>query len=169
MNTPPVCNYEGSDYQSSFWDKGGRAYEDGAEEVALKRLLPRSGKLMLELGAGAGRNTHRYQGFEQVVLLDYSFTQLQQARKRLGGSERYRYVAADVYKLPFVDGLFRLRHHDPYPAPHGRRPSGTDPGAACAASQIHLHPRICQQTQHQIHPALHLQTPKLEPLFAGTH
>jgi len=117
MNTPPVCDYEGSDYQTSFWDKGGRAYEDGAEEVALKRLLPRSGKLMLELGAGAGRNTHRYQGFEQVVLLDYSTTQLEQARQRLGSSERYRYVAADVYKLPFVDSLFdastmiRTLHH----------------------------------------------------------
>jgi ubiquinone/menaquinone biosynthesis C-methylase UbiE len=117
MNTPPVCDYEGSDYQASFWDQGGRAYEDAAEAVALKRLLPRSGKLMLELGAGAGRNTHRYQGFEQVVLLDYSFSQLQQARQRLGGSERYIYVAADAYKLPFVNGLFdaatmiRTLHH----------------------------------------------------------
>ncbi len=27
-NTPPVCNYEGSDYQTSFWDEGGRSYED---------------------------------------------------------------------------------------------------------------------------------------------
>jgi len=51
------------------------------------------------------------------VLLDYSFTQLQQARQRLGDSERYRYVAADIYRLPFVDGLFdgatmiRTLHH----------------------------------------------------------
>ena len=28
MNTPPVCDYEGSDYQQSFWDAGQRAYED---------------------------------------------------------------------------------------------------------------------------------------------
>lgn len=117
MTTPPVCNYEGSDYQSSFWDQGDRNYEDAVEAVALKRLLPHSGKLILEVGAGAGRNTPRYQGFEQVVLLDYSFTQLQQARQRLGASERYRYVAADVYKLPFVNGLFdtatmiRTLHH----------------------------------------------------------
>ena len=32
--TPPVCDYEGSDYQTSFWDEGGRAYEDKAEEIA---------------------------------------------------------------------------------------------------------------------------------------
>lgn len=117
MQTPPVCDYEGSDYQESFWEKGGRAYEDAVEAVALSRLLPPGGKLLLELGAGAGRNTPRYQGFEQIVLLDYSFTQLEQARQRLGENERYRYVAADIYSLPFVDGLFdtatmiRTLHH----------------------------------------------------------
>ncbi len=117
METPPVCNYEGSDYQTSFWDQGGRAYEDAVEEVALRRLLPSSGGLMLELGAGAGRNTPRYRSFERVVLLDYSRTQLEQARQRLGDSSRYVYVAADVYRLPFVPGLFdaatmiRTLHH----------------------------------------------------------
>ena len=117
MTNPPVCNYEGSDYQSSFWDKGGREYEDAAEAIALRRLLPKSGKLLLELGAGAGRNTPRYHNFERVVLLDYSRTQLEQAQARLGRSDRYIYVAADVYRLPFVDNLFdaatmiRTLHH----------------------------------------------------------
>ena len=117
QENPPVCDYEGSDYQTSFWDEGGRAYEDKAEEIALKRLLPKSGKLLLEIGAGAGRNTPRYQGYERIVLLDYSRTQLQQAQERLGESDRYIYVAADAYRLPFVDGLFdgatmiRTLHH----------------------------------------------------------
>jgi SAM-dependent methyltransferase len=116
-NNPPVCDYEGSDYQKSFWDQGGREYEDRTEAIALKRLLPESGRLMLELGAGAGRNTPRYAGYERVVLLDYSTTQLEQAQERLGKSERYIFVAADVYRLPFVDGLFdgatmiRTLHH----------------------------------------------------------
>jgi ubiquinone/menaquinone biosynthesis C-methylase UbiE len=114
---PPICDYEGSDYQASFWDLGGRIYEDKAEAIALQRLLPQCGKLMLELGAGAGRNTLRYTGFERVVLLDYSLTQLQQASSRLGRGRRYVYVAADIYKLPFVNGLFdastmiRTLHH----------------------------------------------------------
>ena len=114
---PPVIDYEGSDYQASFWDRGQRAYEDQVEAIALRRLLPPSGKLLLELGAGAGRNTPRYQGFERIVLLDYSRTQLEQAQARLGQSERYVYVAADVYRLPFVPGLFeaatmvRTLHH----------------------------------------------------------
>ena len=117
MTTPPVCDYEGSDYQTSFWDKGGREYEDRTEAIALKRLLPKSGHLLLELGAGAGRNTPRYLGFDRIVLLDYSRTQLEQAQQRLGKSDKYIYVAADVYRLPFVEGLFdaatmiRILHH----------------------------------------------------------
>ena len=117
MTTPPVCNYEGSDYQQSFWEKGGREYEDRAEAIALKRMLPGKGKLMLELGAGAGRNTPRYAGFERIVLLDYSTTQLIQAREKLGTSSKYIYVAADIYRLPFRDRQFdaatmiRALHH----------------------------------------------------------
>ncbi|HSG42309.1 MAG TPA: class I SAM-dependent methyltransferase, partial [Anaerolineales bacterium] len=116
-NTPPVCDYEGSDYQTSFWDQGGRAYEDRTEAIALKRLLPKSGRLMLELGAGAGRNTPRYAGYDRIVVLDYSRTQLGQAQQRLGVSDQYIYIAADVYRLPFIDNLFdgatmiRVLHH----------------------------------------------------------
>lgn len=121
MQTPPVCDYEGSDYQATFWDQGGRAYEDRAEGIALRRLLPPGGKRLLELGAGAGRNTPRYTGFEQITLLDYSRSQLKLARQRLGEAApdgtRYRYVAADIYRLPFAPGLFdaatmiRTLHH----------------------------------------------------------
>src|SRR5262245_31124589 len=126
MTNHPVCDYEGSDYQTSFWDKGGREYEDRTEAIALRRLLPtpavaggarESGWLLLELGAGAGRNTPRYLGFDRIVLLDYSRTQLEQAQQRLGKPDTYIYVAADVYRLPFVDGLFdaatmiRVLHH----------------------------------------------------------
>jgi SAM-dependent methyltransferase len=117
QDRPPVCDYEGSDYQIRFWERGGRAYEDLCEAIALRRLLPRRGELMLELGAGAGRNTTRYTGFERIVLLDYSRTQLQQAQERLGRSDQYIYVAADIYRLPFRDSIFdaatmiRVLHH----------------------------------------------------------
>src|SRR5512134_2547633 len=117
MTNPPICDYEGSDYQTAFWDQGGREYEDRTEAIALKRLLPKGGGLLLELGAGAGRNTPRYIGFDGIVLLDYSHTQLEQAQARLGRSEKYVYVAADVYRLPFINGLFdaatmiRTLHH----------------------------------------------------------
>ena len=114
---PPICDYEGSDYQASFWDQGGRVYEDRVEAIALQRLLPNSGGLMLELGAGAGRHSLRYPGFQRIVLVDFSISQLEQAQARLGRYDRYVFVAADVYRLPFVDGLFdaatmiRVLHH----------------------------------------------------------
>ena len=114
---PPVCDYEGSDYQASFWEQGDREYEDRVEAIALQRLLPDSGGLLLELGAGAGRNTPRYTGFRRIVLLDFSRSQLKQAQARLGRSERYIFVAADVYRLPFIESLFdaatmiRVLHH----------------------------------------------------------
>lgn len=117
MAKPPICDYEGSDYQKSFWEEGGRAYEDAAEAIALRRLLPKSGSHLLELGAGAGRNTPRYAGFQKITLLDYSRTQLEQARARLGDSPRYRYVAADACNLPFASAVFdaatmiRTIHH----------------------------------------------------------
>ncbi|MCJ7519980.1 MAG: methyltransferase domain-containing protein [Anaerolineaceae bacterium] len=117
MKTPPVCDYEGSDYQERFWGAGGRAYEDAAEGMALKRLLPAGGRHLLELGAGAGRNTMRYTGFERVTLLDYSTTQLNQALEKLGSGPRFRYIAADIYRLPFAPSSFdaatmiRTLHH----------------------------------------------------------
>jgi len=113
---PPVIDYEGSDYQASFWDRGEREYEDQVEAIALQRLLPKSGKRLLELGAGAGRNTPRYSGFQQIVLVDYSTSQLQLAKEKLGNSERYIFVAANIYKLPFAPifdtaTMIRTLHH----------------------------------------------------------
>ena len=117
MRERPICDYEESDYQASFWEHGDREYEDRVEAIALKRLLPKTGGLMLEIGAGAGRNTRRYEGFERIVLVDYSLSQLEQAQARLGTSDRYIFVAADAYHLPLREGVFdaatmiRVLHH----------------------------------------------------------
>jgi SAM-dependent methyltransferase len=114
---PPICDYEGSDYQQRFWDAGEREYEHRVEQIALARLLPKAGERLLEVGAGAGRNTPRYAGFRKIALLDYSTTQLRQAQSRLGKDERFLYIAADVYRLPFAPGVFdaatmiRTLHH----------------------------------------------------------
>jgi ubiquinone/menaquinone biosynthesis C-methylase UbiE len=113
----PICDYEGSDYQERFWETGDREYEHRVEQIALRRLLPSRGERLLEIGAGAGRNTPLYGGFQQITLLDYSSTQLQQAQARLGRDPRFLYVAADVYRMPFAPGLFdaatmiRTLHH----------------------------------------------------------
>lgn len=132
-NTPPVCNYEGSDYQRRFWEQEDRAYEDLAEARALRRLLPPGQGRLLEVGAGAGRHTARYRGYRPVVLADYSRSQLLQARSRLG-RQGYHYVVADAYRLPFQPRSFqaatmiRTLHHL------------VDPAAALGQVQRQLHP-----------------------------
>ncbi len=113
---PPVCDYEGSDYQTTFWDTGDRQYEDLVERLALRRLLPAQGRRLLDIGAGFGRLASLYTGYEQVILLDYSRSQLEYARQRLG-DERFIYVAADLYRLPLATNavdttvMVRVLHH----------------------------------------------------------
>lgn len=114
---PKICDYEGSTYRTDFWEGRGRDYEDRAERIALRRLLPDGGQRLLEIGAGFGRVTNEYDAYRQVVLLDYSLSQLQYARQHFGDSGRYVYVAADAYHLPFQAGAFdgatmiRVIHH----------------------------------------------------------
>jgi len=112
---PRICDYENATYRQDFWEGGARAYEDLLERRLIARLLPPQGRRLLELGAGFGRLSAEYQA-DKVVLLDYSFSQLREARDRLG-DERYVYVAADGYHLPFQPGVFdratmiRVLHH----------------------------------------------------------
>ncbi|HSH04074.1 MAG TPA: class I SAM-dependent methyltransferase [Anaerolineae bacterium] len=115
--TVPVCDYEGSDYQDRFWGGGQRAYEDQVERIALRRFLPSRGGRLLDVGAGFGRLGDEYDGYEQVVLLDYSSTLLHEAQEQWGDDPRFVYVAANWYQMPFVTGAFdtlvqvRTLHH----------------------------------------------------------
>lgn len=112
-----ICDYEGSDYKTRFWQNADRSYEDAAERVAMRRLLPAHGKRVAELGAGFGRLADLYAGYGEVILLDYSRTLLEQARQARGGDTRFKFVAADLYRLPFAPGVLsaaamvRVIHH----------------------------------------------------------
>lgn len=114
---PPVCDYEGSDYRTRFWENQGRDYEDQVERVALRRLLPAHGRTLIEIGAGFGRLAAEYTGYDRVVLFDYSRSLLREAQEKWGNDPRFIYVAGDWYKMPFVAGLFdglvqiRTIHH----------------------------------------------------------
>lgn len=116
MTDAPICDYEGSDYRTRFWEGQGRQYEDAVERLAIRRLLPPTGELLMDLGAGYGRLADMYDGYRRVVLFDYSRSQLEYARSQLGDG-RFIYVAGDFYRLPFVSGLFdaitqvRVIHH----------------------------------------------------------
>ena len=111
-----ICDYEGSSYRTDFWEGQGREYEDLAERIALRKLLPPAGARLLEVGAGFGRLADLYEGYREVVLLDYSKSMLRQAQERWGRGKCI-YVAANLYAMPFVDSLFdttvtvRVLHH----------------------------------------------------------
>lgn len=115
-SNPPVCDYEGSTYRTDFWEGQGREYEDLAERYALRRLLPTSGRRIIDIGAGFGRLADLYTEYDHVILLDYSLSLLEYARQRLG-TERYTYIAADIYRLPLRDNvvdaavMVRVMHH----------------------------------------------------------
>lgn len=114
---PQVCDYEGSKYRTDFWEGQNRDYEDRVERVAMHKLLPPRGERLIEIGAGFGRLADLYTGYQQVVLTDYARTQLEEAQDYLGDTDRFTYVVADIYKMPFVDNLFdaltmvRVMHH----------------------------------------------------------
>lgn len=119
---PPIIDYEGSRYRTDFWEGRGREYEDLAERHAIRRLLPPTGDVLIEAGAGFGRLADLYQGYRRVVLLDYSFSLLQEARQRWGSDPRFLFVAASIYDLPIADHavsalvMVRVIHHLQQPA-----------------------------------------------------
>ncbi len=116
LSTLPRCDYEGSRYQSDFWT-AERSYEDQAERYALRRFLPPRGRRIVEIGAGAGRLADLYQGYDEIYLVDYAQSQLEQAHDRWGHDPRFVFVQGDIYSLPFPTGFFdtvvtvRVLHH----------------------------------------------------------
>jgi SAM-dependent methyltransferase len=129
-DNPPICDYEGSDYRTRFWENENRDYEDLAERIAMRRLLPSRarddsatadtdrpaagvpgrGERLLEIGTGFGRLVDLYRGYPHVILLDYSKSLLREARQRWGDVDaetgtHYTFVAADIYRMPLRDGL----------------------------------------------------------------
>ncbi len=112
-----ICDYEGSPYRTVFWGDRRRAFEDQAERIALRHLLPARGRRLVEIGAGFGRLADLYAAFDQVILLDYSRSLLLEAQERLGDSSRIVYVAANVYQMPLSTGavdaavMVRVAHH----------------------------------------------------------
>lgn len=114
-NNVPIMDYEGSQWRTEFWR--GRAYEDAVERIALTKLLPSFGSRLVEIGAGFGRLADLYRGYDQIILLDYARSMLQDALTRLGKDPRFIFVAADLYNLPFADNALdtaltiRVLHH----------------------------------------------------------
>ena len=112
-----VMDYENSAYRTEFWERADRRYEDAAERMALRALLPPAGRRLVDIGGGFGRLGAEYAGYRQVVFFDYSRTMLAQAVERWGHDPRFVFVNGDVYRPPFLPGamdtvvMIRVIHH----------------------------------------------------------
>ena len=79
--------------------------------------MPAYGGRIAEIGAGFGRLSALYQGYEQVILFDYSRTLLADAARDLGCDPRFVFIAGNIYSLPLATGILdtlvmvRVMHH----------------------------------------------------------
>lgn len=115
-STPIVSDYNGYDYKTIFWENADREYEDQADRMAIRTLLPKRMEKFADIGGGYGRLANEYlKRARKVYLFDYSKTELAQAKEIYG--DRIETKAGDIYKLPFkdneLDGLMMVRvtHH----------------------------------------------------------
>ena len=111
-----IADYNGYDYKKIFWEDGGRVYEDKADRMAIRKLLPRKMRNFVDIAGGYGRLADEYlDRAEKATIFDYSKTELAQAKEQYG--DRINTKAGDIYDLPFKDGEFstlmmvRATHH----------------------------------------------------------
>ncbi len=120
-------DYENYDYRQ-FWQDDKRLYEDNSERIVIKKFigpLEKRGRIFVDLGCGFGRLFSEYKDFEKIFLVDFSVSNLKNAKEAVGKFLNYdaaqmnkvSYVAADVTSLPFkasfadVAMTVRVMHH----------------------------------------------------------
>lgn len=111
-----VVDYNGYDYKKIFWEDADREYEDQADRIAIRRLLPQHMDEFVDIAGGYGRLADEYLPRAKVAtVFDYSKTELAQAKELYG--DKIQTKAGDIYDLPFkdssVDALMMVRatHH----------------------------------------------------------
>lgn len=111
-----VADYNGYDYKKIFWEDADRKYEDLADRMAIRKLLPDSMDDFVDIAGGYGRLADEYLGRATTcTLFDYSKTELADAKEKYGS--RLKTKAGDIYSLPFKDASFdglmmiRATHH----------------------------------------------------------
>ena len=114
--TKVIADYNGYDYKKIFWEDADRKYEDMADRIAIRRLLPEKMNNFVDIAGGYGRLADEYLNrAKSSTLFDYSETELAQAKELYG--DRINTKAGDIYSLPFADGEFdallmvRATHH----------------------------------------------------------
>ena len=116
MSEKVISDYNGYDYKKIFWEDADREYEDQADRMAIRKLLPKRMEKFADIGGGYGRLANEYlKRAHKVIIFDYSKSELKQAKEIYGDKVETR--AGDIYKLPFKDGeldglmMVRVTHH----------------------------------------------------------
>lgn len=116
MSEKVISDYNGYDYKKEFWEDVDREYEDQADRMAIRKLLPKRMEKFADIGGGYGRLANEYlKRARKVILFDYSKSELKQAKEIYG--DKIEVKAGDIYELPFkdeeLDGLMMVRvtHH----------------------------------------------------------
>ena len=111
-----IADYNGYDYKKIFWEDGKRDYEDLADRLAVRKLLPDTMDDFVDIAGGYGRLADEYIArAKHATIFDYSKTELADAKKTYG--DRIMTQEGDIYNLPFkdesFDGLMMVRatHH----------------------------------------------------------
>ena len=111
-----VSDYNGYDYKKIFWEDADRKYEDMADRLAIRRLLPKKMDEFVDIAGGYGRLAKEYLGkAKKVWIFDYSQTELDDAKKEFG--KKVNTKQGDIYNIPFSDNTFdgmimvRATHH----------------------------------------------------------
>lgn len=111
-----ISDYNGYDYKKIFWEDADRKYEDLADRMAIRRLLPLEMINFVDVAGGYGRLADEYlPRAKEATLFDYSETELAQAREIYG--DKLKTQPGDIYSLPFKDSSFdglmmvRATHH----------------------------------------------------------
>ena len=116
MSEKVISDYNGYDYKKEFWEDVDREYEDQADRMAIRKLLPKRMEKFADIGGGYGRLANEYlKRAHKVIIFDYSKSELKQAKEIYGDKIETR--AGDIYELPFKDGeldglmMVRVTHH----------------------------------------------------------
>jgi len=111
-----ISDYNGYDYKKIFWESADRKYEDAADRMAIRRLLPTEMGNFVDIAGGYGRLADEYlPRAKSATVFDYSETELEQAKEIYG--DQLKTKAGDIYSLPFPDDTFdvlmmiRATHH----------------------------------------------------------
>jgi len=111
-----ISDYNGYDYKKIFWEDADREYEDRADRMAIRKLLPKKMENFVDIAGGYGRLADEYlPRSKKATIFDYSKTELKQAKELYG--DKINTKAGDIYDLPFKDGEFstlmmiRATHH----------------------------------------------------------